>query len=119
MICGKDGAMTYLFYRQSFVFNVSMRCSILNSGGAVVFVVAAAAVAAAAAAAATAAAAIQCRDTSQFSSVSINQSINQSITLLSLKGICIVQLMIYNIWDGHNKMQVNSRCIHYKNSSTG
>ena len=27
--------------------------------------------------------------------------------------------MIYNVWDGHNKMQVNSRCIHYKNSSTG
>ena len=25
--------------------------------------------------------------------------------------------MIYNMWDGHNKM--NSRCIHYKNSSTG
>ena len=45
--------------------------------------------------------------------------INQSITLLSLKRICIVQLMIYNMWDGHNKMQVNSRCIHYKNSSTG
>ena len=43
--------------------------------------------------------------------------INQSITLLSLKRICIVQLMIYNMWDGHNKM--NSRCIHYKNSSTG
>ena len=32
------------------------------------------------------------------------QSINQSITLLSLKRICIVQLMIYNMWDGHNKM---------------
>ena len=45
------------------------------------------------------------------------RSINQSITLLSLKRICIVQLMIYNMWDGHNKM--NSRCIHYKNSSTG
>ena len=43
----------------------------------------------------------------------------QSITLLSLKRIGIVQLMIYNIWDGHNKMQVNSRCMHYKNSSTG
>ena len=45
--------------------------------------------------------------------------INQSITLVSLKRICIVQLMIYNIWDGHNKLQVNSTCIHYKNSSTG
>ena len=37
-----------------------------------------------------------------------------SITLLSLKRICIVQLMIYNIWDGHNKMQVKLiHCVYF------
>ena len=32
---------------------------------------------------------------------------------------CTTHDRISNIWDGHNKMQVNSRSIHYKNNSTG